>query len=271
MELRRILVLLLLFGALPAMAGEGQVVKVRGKSLSINKGAEDGLTVGLMVNIVRPPSESYIHPVTGENLGAPEIKLTKGEVTKVSGRAASVRLQGNPILPVQTGDIVRFVTVEEDLVIEQQRAVEKSDKASSERRVIRNDASLLTREVKNIQGSIRTFEKMMKRLERVDEAIKVQLRGINNDMMAVKEDLKDLKETVSLMGAVSVDDIGEDGTSFDEADIVQMRDLIKEELENVQAQIPLENSYDGDTMVDDLDLSGENIDEDYLRGTTGWK
>jgi hypothetical protein len=195
-QLRRMLILLtLLVTALPAMAGEGQVVKVRGMSLSINQGAENGLMVGMMVSVVRPPTEAYIHPVTGENLGAPEIELAKGEVTKISGRAASLRLQKSPILPVQTGDMVRFVTVEEEMVMDQQQSAEKSDKAATERQSLRGDASRLTRDVKNIQGSIRTLEKMMKRLERVDEAIKVQLRGINRDMTAIKDDLKELKET----------------------------------------------------------------------------
>ena len=31
--------------------------------------------MGLPVTIVRPPGEAVIHPITGENLGAPEVEL----------------------------------------------------------------------------------------------------------------------------------------------------------------------------------------------------
>ena len=89
-KLALISVLLLL--ATDSQAGEGLITKVRGFNLTVDKGAEDGLTVGMKVDVIRPPTEAVIHPVTGENLGAPEINLGVGEITKTSGRASNVNL-----------------------------------------------------------------------------------------------------------------------------------------------------------------------------------
>ena len=47
----------------PADAGEGFVTKVRGRTLTLDKGANDGLEVGLEVTVVRPPRRSH-HPST---------------------------------------------------------------------------------------------------------------------------------------------------------------------------------------------------------------
>ena len=115
--------------ALPADAGEGLITKVRGRTLAIDKGAADGLEVGLEVTVVRPPDEAIIHPLTGENLGAPEIEIASGRINKVSARAASVQLDGNPIISVRPGDMARFLTIEEKMVMEQEVATETAEQA----------------------------------------------------------------------------------------------------------------------------------------------
>ena len=65
----------------PVYAGEALVTRVRGSVLTIDAGAEGGLIKGLAVDIVRPPGEAIIHPITGENLGAPEmVKIGRAHV-----------------------------------------------------------------------------------------------------------------------------------------------------------------------------------------------
>lgn len=237
-----------------AYAGEAAVTRVRGSSLAVDKGADDGLVIGMTVQIVRPPTESIIHPVTGENLGSPEIEIGMGQVSKVSARAASIRLAGGALTAPRPGDLIRFSTVEEELLREQERASQIKDEAAKERDALRGQASRLTRDVRNIQGTIRTLEKMMKRLERVDDAIKVQLRGVHDDMIGLKEEVRQLRETVALMGAVPIDDIGEDGPP-DEEEIARMRALIQEELNNLRGQVPAPDSAPVDEappLPDDL-------------------
>ena len=82
----------LLLWAGAGYAGEALITKVRGASLTIDSGAEAGLVQGMTVIIIRPPGEAVIHPITGENLGAPEGEIGSGEIAKISNRAASVRL-----------------------------------------------------------------------------------------------------------------------------------------------------------------------------------
>ena len=110
--------------ATPVVAGEAFVTKARGTSITIDKGADDGIEVGLDMTIVRPPEEAVIHPLTGENLGAPEIELVTGKVSKVSARAASITLISAPLLSLRPGDVARFVTIEEQMVLDQEMSTE---------------------------------------------------------------------------------------------------------------------------------------------------
>ena len=175
-------------------AGEGFVTKVRGMGLTIDKGADDGMVVGMSVTVMRSPDDSVIHPITGENLGPPEIEIADGEITRVSARASSIRLPRPALLPVRPGDIVRYTTVDEQMVMEQQLATEI---AEGERQVIRREASRLARNIKGVERSI-------KRLDRFDkDVVQPQFTRINKDIIAIKDELR---ETVILLG--SVPDIG---------------------------------------------------------------
>ena len=145
----------LLFWPLASGAGEAFVTKVRGGTLTLDKGAEAGLEVGLTITVVRPPEDAIIHPLTGENLGSPEINLAEGDVSKVSARAASIRLSETPILAVRPGDVVRFITLDEKMMMEQEMATDTAEKAAKDRKKIRGEASRLARNITNIQATIK--------------------------------------------------------------------------------------------------------------------
>ena len=247
--------LLALLSAAPALwAGEATVTQARGKSIGLDSGAGAGLTVGLVVQIVRPPNEAIIHPITGENLGAPAVEIGRAEITKTSGRAATARLVGTPLLSVEIGDRAVFTTVEEEMVAEQEERARVKDEAASDRKKLRGETAKLAREIRGIQGTIRTLENMMKRLDRVDEVIKVQLRSINKDMTELKDEISQLKETVSLMGSVPVDDISEDGESSEE-EVARMRAIVQEELSSLRMQAPaVERAADIAPDMADVDV-----------------
>ena len=138
-----------LLQATDSHAGEAYITKARGNSLTIDKGAEAGLVVGTEVIVVRPPGEAVIHPVTGENLGSPEIEITTGEVTKTSARAASIAVRGRALLSIQPGDMVRFMTAEEEMVMDQERSMAREEKAQQERRQIKSNVKELTKNIRN--------------------------------------------------------------------------------------------------------------------------
>ena len=80
------------------------------------------------MDIVRPPGESIIHPITGENLGAPELVIGRGEISKTSNRAANVQVGPGLLLSVRPGDIARFTTPEEEMLMDQERSVATEEK-----------------------------------------------------------------------------------------------------------------------------------------------
>lgn len=222
-----------------AQAGETFVTKVRGLTLTLDKGADDGLEVGLEVTVVRPPGEAIIHPLTGENLGAPEIQIASGRITKVSPRAASVQLDATAIIGVRPGDVARFLTVEEKMVMDQETATVASEQAAKERTEIRTEASRLGKGISSLSGTIKGLESAIRDLRRFDnDVVKPQFTAINRQMGELKQELAQLRETVTLMNVVPVHDIGEgEVKEMTPEELERLRVLIQEELAKLQSQL----------------------------------
>ena len=203
---------LVLLGTSASYAGEAFVTKVRRSKLTIDQGAEAGLVVGMPVVIIRPPGEAIIHPETKENYGSFEIEIGKGKISKTSGRSATVQVDDNLLMPVQAGFIVRFTTPEEEMLKEQDMAMDRQDVAQQERQQIKSDVSRLTRNLNKVQGDIGGLRKTLKRLDLIETVLKTQINSINTDIESMKSDITELKETVALMGAAPVlDGDGEQG------------------------------------------------------------
>jgi len=110
----------------------------------------------------------------------------------------------------------------------------------------------------------------MKRVERVEEGFKVQLRGINTDINIMKDDIKDLKESVTLMGTVPIAGLGEDGEPVEgglslesEEDVEQLKEIVRDVLseeERSPSLPPLDPSDLG--LPDDGDLEVGEEGED---------
>ena len=234
--------------ATDSYAGEAFITKARGDILTIDQGAEAGLVVNMEVVVVRPPGEAVIHPVTGENLGNPEIEIVMGEVTKTAARSATVKIRKRPLLTIQSGDMVRFMTPEEEMIMDQERSMAREERAQEERRQIKSNVKELTKNIRNTQGAINSLKGAIGRLDRIDESIKVQLRGINEDIHFMKEEISALKESVSLMGAVPVSDQEESSGAWIESEenveILEgiIRDVVDEELSKGGAEPPTPTS-----------------------------
>ncbi|MBQ42046.1 MAG: hypothetical protein CME15_06265 [Gemmatimonadetes bacterium] len=246
-------------------AGEGFVIKVRGMGLTIDKGADDGMVVGMSVTVMRSPDEPVIHPITGENLGSPEIEIADGEITKVSARASSIRLPRPALLPVRPGDIVRYTTVDE-------QTTETAEGATQERRVIRGEA--------RPAGNIKGVERSIKRLDRFDkDVVPRQFTRINKDIVAIKDELRELRETVTLLG--SVPDIGavtgEMPSELSEADAERLTELIQEvhaRLAAQQQEVEGELPEAGPPLPDEARTGYEEIDDagrdSFLSSLSPW-
>jgi hypothetical protein len=270
----------LLLGAFSSHAGEALITKVRGSTMTIDTGAEAGMVQGMVVTIIRPPGEAVIHPITGENLGAPEVEIGTGKISKTANRAANVRIGPGLLLPVRPGDIVRFVTSDEEMIMDQERSVAREDKNAQDHQGFHKEISQLARNIRNVQGRIGGLEKMMKRVERVEEGFKVQLRGINTDMNTMKDDIKDLKESVALMGTIPIVGLDENGESMggglnleSEEDVEALKQVVREVLESEQVTSdlpPLEKeelalpAEDGMEMEEDLEVLEEEEEGSFF-------
>lgn len=238
-------VLLLCALAQAAGAAEAVVTKVRGLSLNVDKGADQGLVVGMEVVVVRPPGEAVIHPITGENLGSPEIRLAAGQVAKVSARAGVVRLKSLPLMAVRAGDVIRFVATESpNQAMEEQTRVEVERKEEAqERQQLKSDVSGLTRDVKDTQTRIHSLENMVERLEKVDERFRAQLKGISGDINGLRREMSQIREQISTLVSPKVGKMkGEKPDSLSSEQLDHLRQIIQEEIRKLRAEIPPETT-----------------------------
>lgn len=239
-------------------AGEARVAKVRGSTLTLNSGARDGLVVGMKATVVRPPQDPIIHPVTGENLGSPMAEIASGEITKVTTRAALLRLSGGILTKIRSGDLVHFTTPEETMVQEQEALLANREKATGERQKLRGDMGKLTRDVNGIQATIRALEKTMRRIERIDESVKIQLRSINTDINTLKAEMASLKEAVQLLESVPVEGMpDEGGVPLSEDHIIQLKQIVQDEIRVLQSRLsqaaPAGAAVPAQTVANELD------------------
>jgi hypothetical protein len=262
----------------PAEAGEGLVTKVRNRTLAIDKGADDGLEVGLEVSVIRPPDEAIIHPLTGENLGAPEIEIGMGKISKVSARAASVQLEQAPIITIRPGDVARFVTLEEMMVMEQEMATETAEQAAKERGEIRSQSSRLARNIGSIQGSIRALEGTIRDLRRYHtDTAQPQFNAINKKILAMQEELRELKVTVTALNTIELQDITEGGVDGEPTpeQIERWRLLIQEEIDKLDVQLaqvqalPTEG-VDPEDLGMDPDMTGMEEEKQIFQELWFW-
>jgi hypothetical protein len=203
------LIVLLLTGSVGAYAGEALVTRVRGSKVTLDTGADAGIMEDMEVSILRPASETVFHPITGEDLGAPEIELGTGRVSKVSEHAATVQLLGGMVLSVRPGDVVRYMTSDDQMLMDEERTLASQEANEQQHKQFSSDLSQLASKVTGIQGQISALRNLVARVERVEEGFRVQLRGINEDLIVMKEDIIGLKDQVALYGPVPINGEGE--------------------------------------------------------------
>ena len=172
-------------------------------------------------------------------------------------------------MAVRPGDLVRFTTPEEEMIMEQENAMVSQEKAQGERRALRGNISGLTKKIKATQRRISGLEAILKRLDRTQKGFITQLQLAHKDITLMKEDIDDIKESISLMGAIPVDEPGEaGGASFDlqnEENLTALKDVVRDMIDDLRAEIPVQ-AMEPEAEIDlgeeeDLDLE-EELEED---------
>ena len=96
-------------GTADLLAAQAKVIKVEEETVHIGVGMDREVKVGTVAEIYRQ-TEPIIHPVTGENLGSPKVKVAEIEIAKVGPTFSS----GSYVVqyaPVKVGDLVEGLEV----------------------------------------------------------------------------------------------------------------------------------------------------------------
>lgn len=254
----------LLCGASGVLAGEAEVTRVRGSKLTIDVGSKSGLLAGLEVQVVRTPTESIVHPKTGENMGRPEIRVGIGTVREVYEDVALVELGGDYLFAPRVGDVVRYHTPEELMLEGAQQTVEAEERNRKEHAEFSSRLASLAQSINRIDATIRELRSWRRDVELLEENFKTQLSSINGDLITMKEDIASLKEQVALYGPVPVGSRGESPSMLGEPGLTEedVERIAREVYDRSEpAAVPVAMAGDTLPQVGDLGLGEDELAE----------
>ena len=162
-------------GAVPALAGQAQVLSADDNTIKIGAGVDRGVRVGMLAEIYRQAAP-LIHPVTGEDLGSPKVKIARIEITSVGAVSSEGRFVEN-YAPVEAGDVIESIEVaptEEDQI--------RASIAVTQIR-FKEIADGLASEIKNNQKAITDLRATLRRIGSSEQ----RLRAIANDVANMRE------------------------------------------------------------------------------------
>lgn len=192
-----------LFAALP----ETPVAKADKKTIRLQAGTNQGLKAGMRLDVFRQ-EERIIHPITGEELGSPKVKIAEVQITKVYRTTAIGKITMS-YAPIAAGDLVR-----EAGSIPMQPAEMPVSGASAEKKAMpipsddaREMAERLTREIADLQSNISSLSRTLGRIAKIESSI-AKMRGdigaMESNISSLKQEVESLKVKSSTPEVVSI-------------------------------------------------------------------
>ena len=190
--MRSLLALLMGIGLLAVtadrLAAQAKVIKVEEGTVHIGVGVDRDVKAGTVAEIYRQ-TEPIIHPVTGENLGSPKVKVAEIEITKVGPTFSA----GNYVVqyaPVKVGDLVEGLDVAP--TAEEQVRSEVADARAE----IKALAMSLAQEIKankkgidDLRGTLRRLSSSERRLTNLINAV----ANVRERMVVIEGHVRDLE------------------------------------------------------------------------------
>ena len=200
----------LLAGATSLYGAQAKVVKVKEKAVHIDVGSDRGIEVGMLADIYRQ-AEPIIHPVTGENLGSPRVKIGRIEIRKVESTSAVGYLL-NQYAPVLPGDTAEGIEIDPTPEEEMQADVNEA------RAEIKALARSLADEIKANQKAIADLRRIGSSEWRLTSLINT-VKNMRERMVSIESKLTTLEEQqmeiiaqdtaeVDRMGMADVSELG---------------------------------------------------------------
>lgn len=148
------------------------VIKVEGKTVYVGAGADRGIQEGMVGEVYRK-AEPIIHPVTGENLGAPSVKIAEIEITKTGPTFASGRYSVR-YAPVEVGDVVVGLEL---IPTSEEKIKDEIAEARAEVKVL---ARGLANEIKSNQKAISDLRRTLRRIGSSERRLKTVINAVTN-------------------------------------------------------------------------------------------
>ena len=196
-------------------------------TIKIGAGVDRGVRIGMLAEIYRQAAP-LIHPVTGEDLGSPKVKIARIEITSVGAVSSEGRFIEN-YAPVEAGDVVESIEVaptEEDQI----RASITVTQAR-----FKEIAEGLAGEIKNNQKAITDLRATLRRIGSSEQ----RLRAIANDVANMRERMVTIETRIGDLEegqvAMVMQDSAEAAAMVD--DLTELQVLRRDETEEIHLLI----------------------------------
>lgn len=206
--MRHLLIIALLFpSALFADLPETPVAKADKNTVQLKIGASRGLKPDMRLDVFRQ-EEQIVHPITGEVLGSPKVKIAEVQVTKVLRNSAVGKIITS-YAPILAGDLIR-----EAGAVPMQPVETAAPAAHAGQRTAsllpeesQKAADRLAWEINEIRANIAALSRTLARISGVERAV-ARMRGdlgaMQSTVASLRQEVESLKEKASAPQVVSV-------------------------------------------------------------------
>jgi hypothetical protein len=211
-----------------ADAGQAKILMADDRMVKIGAGVDRGVRIGMLAEIYRQ-SAPLIHPVTGENLGNPKVKIARVEVIKVGAVTAEGKFV-EYYAPVQPGDIVESIEVAPTAEDQIQASVVQTQNE------MRELARGLAAEIKDNDKAINDLRETLRRIgssERRLQSIANDVRNMRERMVTFESRIVELEDTQQAMIMADTAEV----KSLTPDDMTELRILRRDQEEAVYLQI----------------------------------
>ena len=201
---------------------ETPVSKAGKKTIQIKAGRNQGVKKGMKLDVFRQ-EERVLHPITGEVLGSPKVKIAEVKIVKVFWKSSQGKITLS-YAPILAGDVVResgSVPMEPVAASASMGSAKAMPRGSD---YINEIAERLTSEIAGVKKKINSLSKTLRRIGKIERGI-ARMRGeigaMQSNISNLKQEVETLKETSGSKEAVTInrDNLEEFMIKFDDLNI----------------------------------------------------
>ena len=198
------------------------VSKAGKKTIQIKAGRNQGVKKGMKLDVFRQ-EERVLHPITGEVLGSPKVKIAEVKIAKVFWNSSQGKITLS-YAPILAGDVVRESGSVPMEPVDAPASMGSSKAMPRGSDYINEIAERLTSEIAGVKKKINSLTKTLRRIGKIERGI-ARMRGeigaMQSNISNLKQEVEILKETSGSKEAVTInrDNLEEFMIKFDDLNI----------------------------------------------------